>query len=396
VTAPVGSPSSAGRARPRVATLLLGLVTACLLPQLPASAHPGGVELPPNYESRVTAVEGDAQGIRARIAGADELVVLEVPEGVEVEVPGYNPPERYLRFDAEGDVHANTSGPTHHYNTVAGLDLRRRPELRADAAPMWEPVASGGRYAWADQRIRWMGPDPTPPQLDTDRAQRIRGWEIPILVEGEPVLITGELHWVPTPSPALPLAIALVVAAALIVRRSGRLAAVAVALGAVATATVAVAGTEVVNADAGSQAASLPAVVVALVLAVRGTARSDAPKARAQALGLGALGLAVAIAFHLEVITTAVLPGALPSEVARPLIGAAAGAAIAGAVTSVLVLRRVPTADGSDDAHRLLGAHRQLAPAMDDAAEPRTAPRPPRRPRVREGARDRGRPRTGL
>jgi hypothetical protein len=348
VTAPVVPTRSVGRAGSRVTAILLAAVAACLVTTSPALAHPRGVDLPPNYESRVTGLEGEHQGVRARVAGADELVVLEVPGGVEVEVPGYNPPEAYLRFDAAGDVHANIAGPTHHYNTVEELDLRLRPELRADATPRWEPVAAGGTYAWADQRIRWMGPDPTPPQLDTDRAQRIRGWEIPILVDGEPVLITGELHWVPTPSPALPLAIALVVATALIVRRSGRLSAVAVALGAVATAAVAVAGTEVVRADAGSQVAALPAVVVALLLALRATTRSVAPKVRAQALGLGAVGLGVAVASHLEVVTTAVLRGALPSAVARPLLGMAAGIAVAGAVTSALTLRGLPS--GSEDA----------------------------------------------
>jgi hypothetical protein len=343
VTTSVGASRPAGRAGSRTAAILLGVVVACLLPQLPASAHPGGVELPPNYESRVIGLEGDHQGVQARIAGADELVVLEVPEGVEVEVPGYNPPERYLRFDAAGNVHANVAGPTHHYNTVAGLDLRRRPELRADAAPMWEPVATDGRHAWADQRIRWMGPDPTPPQFDPSRAQRIRGWEIPIVVDGEPVTITGELHWVPTPSPALPVALGLLVAAVLVVRRSPRFSAAAVALGAVATATVAVIGTEVLRTDAGPGVATLPAVVVALLLAVRATARSSTPRARAQSLALAAVGLGVAVAFHLGVLSTAVLPGALPSAVARPLLGMAAGIAVAGAVTSVLTLRRLPS-----------------------------------------------------
>jgi hypothetical protein len=132
------------------------------------------------------------------------------------------------------------------------------------------------------------------------------------------------------------------VAAALIVRRSGRRSAVAVALGAVATAAVAIAGTEVMRADAGSQVAALPAVAVALLLAVRATTRSITPQVRAQALGLGAVGLCVAVAFHLEVVTTAVLPGALPSLVARPLVGAAAGAAVAGVVTSLLALRLPP------------------------------------------------------
>jgi hypothetical protein len=348
VTPPGGATRSAGRAGSRFAAILLGVVAACLVTQLPALAHPGGVDLPPNYESRVTALEGDHQGVRARVTGADELVVLEVPEGIEVEVPGYNPPEVYLRFDAAGDVHANLAGPTHHFNTVAGIDLRRRPELRADAEPRWEQVSSGGRYAWADQRIRWMGPDPTPPQLDTDRAQYVRDWEIPILVEGEPVTIRGELHWVPTPSPALPLAVGLFVAATLVVRRSTTLSAAAVALGAIATATVAVAGNEVLGGASGTQAAALPAVVVALLLAVRALARSVTPRARAQALTIAAVGLGVGVALHLEVITTAVLPGVLPSAGARPLIGAAGGAALAGVVTSVLALRRGP--EGTDDA----------------------------------------------
>jgi hypothetical protein len=323
-----------------MAAVLLGAVAALLALQVAASAHPLDVDLPPNYESRVTGLEGEHGDVRARVAGGDAFLVLEVPEGVEVAVPGYNAPEEYLRIDPTGDVHANVAGPTHHYNSEGLTDIRLRPGVRADAEPEWRQVSSDGRHAWADQRIRWMGPDPTPPRLDTDRAQHVRDWEVPIVVDGAPVVIAGELRWVPTPSPALPLALALLVAAGGIARRSTSVSTALVAFGAAAMVAVGLSELGVPGGEPASHLADLTAAVVALVLALTSATRSTPSATRAAMLAAGALGVGVAVAYNLEVVTTAVLPGWLPSIVARPLVGVAAGAAVAGVVTAALSSRR--------------------------------------------------------
>jgi hypothetical protein len=323
-----------------MAAVLLGAVAALLALQVAALAHPVDVDLPPNYESRVTALQGEHGDVRARVVGGDAFMVLEVPEGVEVEVPGYDVGEEYLRIDPTGHVYANIAGPTHHFNAGDVPDLRLRSDLRADAEPEWRRVASDGRHAWADYRIRWLGPDPTPPQLDTDRAQPVRDWEIPIVVDGEPVVITGELAWVPTPSPALPLALGVLVAVAGIARRSTTVSAVLVAVAAAAMVVVGLSELGVPGDEPFSHVADLTAAAVALLLALRSAARRTPPTTRAAMLAAAALGVGVAVAYNLWIITTAVLPGWLPSIVARPLLGVAAGAAAAGLVTAALALRR--------------------------------------------------------
>jgi hypothetical protein len=323
-----------------VAAVLLGAVAALLAVQVAGLAHPVDLDLPPNYESRVTALQGEHGVVRARVAGGDAFMVLEVPEGVEVEVPGYNPGEEYLRIDPTGAVYANVAGPTHHFNAGDVPDLRLRSDLRADAEPEWLRVSSDGRYAWADYRISWLGPDPTPPQIDTDQPQHVRDWEIPIVVDGEPVVITGELAWVPTPSPALPLALGLLVAVAGIARRSTTVAAALVAVGAAAMVAVGLSELGMPGDEPFSHVADLTAAAVALLLALRSATSGPAPTTRAAMLAAAAVGVGVAVAYNLDVVTTAVLPGWLPSIVARPLVGVAAGAAIAGLVTAALALRR--------------------------------------------------------
>jgi hypothetical protein len=278
--------------------------------------------------------------VRARVAGGDAYVVLEVPEGVEVEVPGYDGAEEYLRIDARGDVYANVAGPTHPFNAGDVPDLRLRPDLRADAEPEWRQVASDGRHAWADYRIRWLGPDPSPPQLDTERVQHVRDWEIPIVVDGEPVVITGELAWVPTPSPALPIALGLLVAVAGIARRSAIVSAALVAVGAAAMVVVGLSEVGVPGDEPFSHVADLTAAAVALLLALRAAATRTPTTTRAAMLAAAAVGVGVAVAYNLWVVTTAVLPGWLASIVARPLVGVAAGSAVAGLVTAALALRR--------------------------------------------------------
>jgi hypothetical protein len=329
------------RGGPRLAAVLLVGAAALWTAQAPALAHPIGTEAPTNYESQVISLSGDDRGVEAHVAGGDAYLVLDVPAGVEVEVPGYHPPEPYLRFEADGAVYVNLAGPTHHYNTHRFADVLPQHDIRADADPRWDRVATDGSHAWMDHRIHWMQADP-PPRLDleADGPQHVRDWVVPILVDGEPVTITGSLTWVPTPSPALPLALGLLLVAAGVARRSLAASTIAVALGATAMTALALAEIGVPYSEPSSHVADLTAAGVALLLALRALSPQLTDRARAATLAAGSVSLGVAAVYNLDVLSTAVLPGWLPSVVGRPLVGLAAGGAVLGLVTAALALAR--------------------------------------------------------
>jgi hypothetical protein len=320
--------------------VLLGVMITLTVAATSSLAHPSDLEAPTNYTSEVTGVTGDHRGVDARVMGGDAFLRLEVPADIEVEVPGYLTPETYLRFEPGGDVYANVAGPTHHYNTDRFAAVQLPTSVRADAEPQWERVATDGRYTWRDHRIHWMNPSP-PPRVDTEAtaSQHVLDWEVPIMVEGEPVVITGTLTWLPTPTPALPLAVALLVAAAGIARRSTTLSATAVGLAAAAMVAVAISDLAVPHDGAAPPVAEVTAALVALALAARSATRSATGRTRAWTLAAAAVGLAIAVVHHLDMLTMAVWPGWVPSVVGRPLLGTAAGAALAGLVTGLATLR---------------------------------------------------------
>jgi len=193
------------------------LALVLLLPGQAAVADPAR---PTHYRSSVTAVvTGDATavpGVTAEVVGGDAYLVLAVPSGRAVEVPGYEG-EAYLRFAVDGRVEVNTRSPARWLNDArfGALDVEVPASADVDAPPQWEPVATAGRYAWHDHRIHFMSPtlpgdvDPTAGTI-----QDVFAWEIPLLLDGEDARIEGRLVWVPGPSPAVPLALMVVTIAA--------------------------------------------------------------------------------------------------------------------------------------------------------------------------------------
>ena len=231
-------------------TVAAGLVVATAAP---AGAHGGqGAERAPasNYRTTITGVAPDVDGLELRVREAGSRIELTNDTGRTVVVLGYQE-EPYLRIDANGGVYRNTRSPA----TYANEDRQARTEVpdEADpqAEPRWQKLSNGRTVRWHDHRIHWMG-DARPPAVAADPTTPqtvIGGWEIPLEVDGRAATVTGDLDWVPPPSPWPWIVGAIAIGAGTLAaaRRWGRAAVL------VATATLIVA--TVVEA-AGSWAAS--------------------------------------------------------------------------------------------------------------------------------------------
>jgi hypothetical protein len=329
----------------RFAAALLGALTLLGFAASPADAD---APRPTNYRSTVVDVEPALPpGAEVQVIGGDSLLELAIPRGHTAVVPDYagsddTSPVPYLRFDADGTVRRNTLAVATTANEARYGTGDRVPD--PDAEPRWETVATDGRYAWHDHRIHWMSPT-RPRAVDDDGRVDLGGpdgtWSVPITVDGEATVITGELTLEPAPS-ALPWAL-LAIAFAVVGYgscawrglRTG--AGVGAAIGIAATATAA-ATWRVVPPDAG---ASWAPVAVAGVAVVGGLVGAVGP--RSTRLGSLAATAAALLGWGLTrwtVLTRSVLPTDLAPALDRGVTAAALGVGLGLAVA--LVVQPVP------------------------------------------------------
>lgn len=155
---------------------------------------------PTNYRSTVTDVDPRIDGVRFVVVGGDAYLAVSVAPGHVVEVPGYfNEP--YLRVESDGSVFVNRNSPAFvinkdRFGTFAGA-VDELGDQKAD----WWLVADDGRFAWHDHRTHWMSED-RPPSVDGSTREVVFPWQVPAVVDGVPVTVSGELVWIPSRSPA--------------------------------------------------------------------------------------------------------------------------------------------------------------------------------------------------
>ena len=209
--------------------LLLLTVALLVVGASPALADPA---LPSNYESRIVS-QDIHPAIDVRVEGGDSYFVLEVDEGTEAMVPGYDNDEDfsdweqlevYLRVLPDGTVQLNRNSQA-YYSNQDRFGGEAPAGVGPDAAPDWETVGDDGRVAWHDHRIHWMSPRP-PDSVDTSSGGLVSEYRVPIVVDGELVVAEGTLDYVPERSPVVVglLAVAGLVGAALLARRDRRVA----------------------------------------------------------------------------------------------------------------------------------------------------------------------------
>lgn len=181
----------------------------------PAAAHggpggddPGGT----NYRTRILDVSPEIPGLEIRVIEAGARLELVNDTGEEIIVRGYED-EPFLRINDDG-VFENRRSPATYLNSSRQASTAIPPEADADAAPDWQLIDTGNVATWHDHRAHWMGGDP-PAVTDEPGKEHvvIESWVVPIEVGDDSVDVSGDLVWVPGPSPWLSYLLVIVLAA---------------------------------------------------------------------------------------------------------------------------------------------------------------------------------------
>jgi len=204
-------------ARPRIrwiAPPLGGLLLASafvVLGATPAGAHGVTGAQPTNYASRVTSVTPRVPGLTVRIRDLGARLEVRNDTEHEVLVFGYTG-EPYLRIGPSG-VDENERSPAVFLNRSRTVTQTVPRSYDAAAPPRWKHISSEPVARWHDHRVHWMGAS-LPPKVAAapGQARLIFDWKITIEYSGRPVVVRGDLRWVPGPSALPRLLLALVLA----------------------------------------------------------------------------------------------------------------------------------------------------------------------------------------
>ena len=156
---------------------------------VPSHIGSGDSVQPRDTESVITSVVPSLpDGVKFSIVGGDTFVRLE-SDGVRVEVPGYDE-EQYLRISPEGVVEINEASVTAVLNgdRYGNVDVSN---VDPKAAPKWRTISTNGIVMWHDHRSHWMSPK-RPAAIDN--SGKVLDWEIPVIVAGSPVVVSGTLY----------------------------------------------------------------------------------------------------------------------------------------------------------------------------------------------------------
>jgi hypothetical protein len=341
-----------------------GLVALLLLAVSgsPASADPAG---PTHYRSTITGLQtpdgddvSEEVGATFDVLGGDAFLVVRAEPGSEVEVPGYEG-EPYVLIAADGTVEVNQRSPSRWVNDeryeTTGVDMPG--DVDVEAPPRWEVVASSGEYAWHDHRIHWMSPS-LPRQVDPTAGapQPVADWEVPVIVDGQTLAVTGELVWLPGPSPIVPVAafaVAALVGLAIAVTRPAWTAAM-VAVASVLTLGAGLAASVGLPAGADAEPFLLVLPVLALLVLAGGllVARRDAADGTRGRLIVGAAGVPLLVwaVVQLGAMTRPIVPGELPPAGLRVVVVVAVAAGVAGLVSALRGVLAVTSLDRTEAA----------------------------------------------
>ena len=167
----------------------------------PASAHAIGGAGPTNFQTRILAVKPAVPGIDVRVVEAGSRLELTNTSGREVIVLGYAS-EPYLRIGPDG-VFENERSPATFLNKDSLGQVQVPSTADAKAAPEWKKVSGANHAAWHDHRVHWMGQQPPPEVQDAPGQVHVVNptWTVPLRLGEQQIAVTGDLRWVPGPSP---------------------------------------------------------------------------------------------------------------------------------------------------------------------------------------------------
>jgi hypothetical protein len=343
---------------PRLLVVLLTLL-ATLAVAGPAAAHVGGGAAGSDFDARVLTVTPHVPGLGVRVLQfGDELEVVN-RTGAEVVVPGYDD-EPYLRIGPDG-VWRNANSPATYINLDRYAQVDLPDHADRDAQPDWQQVSTEPHYVWHYHRTHWMSESQLPPAVAADpgSAHTVFAWTVPLVHDGAPVEVAGELTWSPPPSPWLvwPLyaALALIALTAGLLARTPRPLGALLLVGAAAALWHAAATPEPpvsVSSHAGAVvSALLPAVTAALVAGIgfRASRRERGAMTGLLAVVLGWLMLVQGLP-DVDVLWTANVLSSGPQVMARgavALLLALGAGFVAGGIAAVRRFREATPHDGT-------------------------------------------------
>ncbi len=191
----------------RVAGVLALSLALPVLSSARAEAHAATNTPASNYVSRVLAVTPAADGFSVKVVEAGNRLEVRWRSGAEIVINDYDD-HPYLRIGPIGAFENRQSNAVY-------LNADRRGAtaipsgLRPDGPPEWRKLSSSPVVRFHDHRVHWMGTSP-PPQVEAARGREhmIQTWEVPITRGADTFVVSGDLRWVPGPSPIPPLAAA--------------------------------------------------------------------------------------------------------------------------------------------------------------------------------------------
>jgi hypothetical protein len=330
---------------PRIVGALVLAVLGVVAAAAPAGAHGVGGIRPTNYETVITGVRPDVNGIEVRPVDLGDRLELRNDTARDVVLLGYDG-EPYLRVGPRG-AFENTRSPATYVNRTRRATTPVPSSADPEAPPEWRRIGDEPVVRWHDHRAHWTARrDPAAVSADPDQAHVVQRFQIDIEDGARRIAVRGEVRWVPAPATWLWVALALILAAFVVA-----LSRTAFARGALAIALILVIVGEVLHVvgawgattlGAGTRLGasvyalgSIAVAVVALVWLWKRGLDAAAP------LVLLA-GLFVAIAGGLadvSVLTRSQVPTTFPYDLARSTVAAALGLGIGLTVAAALRLR---------------------------------------------------------
>jgi hypothetical protein len=319
--------------RDRLSLRVLFLIAAgALLTPATATAHLRSGTVAVDFRARI--FHANTSAYTARIFQSDRALDLAVKPGHAVELRGYIG-EPVFRLDDAG-LAINRASPT-----AAALRLIDKGDAVSAPGPRWLLKAGQHSVVWHDARTQGL-----PSGVERGR------WRVPLLVDGTPMRLEGDLRRYPAPSlwPWLAvLAGVLTATPAPLLRGARRLTdALAIAAALAASGACLVLVTAFAFDSYASPGTWIEGVDSLVLLAIGIWALRRGPRQFhvAAAIGMGLVGLAVgllegAVFFH--PIVLAILPATVVRVAAVVAIGAGIDAAALGAISYSIGGRPAPT-----------------------------------------------------
>lgn len=162
----------------------------------PAAAHNVSGVSSTNYLTTLEGLSPETPGIEVEVVEKGSRIAVTNTNEDDVIVLGYED-EPYLRIGPDGVFENQRSPATYLNRDRTGSDAGGE-NADADAEPEWEQISSGQTARWHDHRIHWMGSDVDRPD---ERFVVEDRWVIPLRYQGDELEISGQLLWIPGPSP---------------------------------------------------------------------------------------------------------------------------------------------------------------------------------------------------